>query len=492
MRAVRSLLATGVVLAGAACASAGAPMGEPAAPTAGVDAAVSAFPTTPPQPGPAPDFTMPAITERSLPNGMRVLYVPRGQLPLVQAVLVTRGGQADDPADRPGLAAFTAGMLDDGAGGRSALELAAEIEQLGASLATGAGWDAAQVSLQVLRNRLPEALALMADVAIRPDFPAAEVDRVRAERLTALARARDEAGAIAANAFAALVFGDDHPYGRLATQEVVAGFDAPLLRDFHQRFYRPGASTLILVGAVDESLHDLVERSFGGWTDAPVPAVTAPAPPADAATRIYLVDRPGSAQSEVRIGHTGVHRATEDFDALQVLNTLLGGSFTSRLNQNLRETHGYTYGAGSTFAMRRGTGPFQASAAVVTAMTDSSVVQFFHELNRIRDEAVPAAELERAKQYVALRLPQQLETTGQLAARLTELVTYDLPLDYYDNYIERILAVDAADVERVAREYVRPDEAVVVVVGDRSIVEAGLRALPFGEVEVRAVEEFVR
>jgi zinc protease len=450
------------------------------------------YPTTPPAPGPAPSFTMSLPVERTLSNGLTVLYLPRGELPLVQAVLVTRGGSMDDPATTPGLASFTAEMLDEGAGGRDALELAAEIEQLGASLGVGESWDAAQISLQVLREQLPEALRLMADVVIRPDFPEAELARVREERLTELASARDEAAIIAGNAFSSLVYGSDHPYGRLSSQASIREIDRQMLQEFHQRYYRPGVSTLVLAGAVDPSMHPMVEAAFGEWRQGTVPAASIPDPPPTPTTRIYLVDKPGAAQSEIRIGHPAVGRDTPDYYALQVLNTLLGGSFTSRLNQNLRETHGYTYGAGSGFAMRLGRGPFSAGAAVVTEKTDSAVIEFFRELNRIRDEVVPADELDRAKQFLALRLPQQMETTGQIAGRLAELAVYDLPLDYYGDYVEQIMAVTAADVQRVAREYVHPDRAAVVVVGDRQVIEPGLQELPVGTVEVRDIGEFVR
>lgn len=477
----------------AACAPAAppppaaAPVQQPAA--AGPPAS---YPTTAPTVGAAPALSLPAPAERTLANGLRVLYVPRRDLPIVQALLVTRGGLGDDPARTPGLAAFAAEMLDEGAGGRSPLELAEALERLGASLWTGAGWDNAQVSLQVLRGRLPDALRLMADVAVRPDFPEREVTRVREERLTELNRARDEARIIAGNAFAALLYGETHPYGRVATTEAVGRIDRRALVDFHRRHYRPNAATLILVGDVDVADHALVEAAFGAWARAAVAATETPRAREAQATRIVLIDRPGAAQSEIRIGHPAVARDNPDFYPLQVLNTLLGGSFTSRLNQNLRETHGYTYGARSAFAMRLGAGPFEASAAVVTAKTDSAVIEFFNELRRIRDVPVPADELERAKRYVALGLPQQFETSAQVAQRIAQLVVYGLPLDYYNSYVQQIMAVSAADVQRVAREYVRPDRSAVVVVGDQRTIEAGLRALPVGALEIRRAEEFVR
>lgn len=455
--------------------------------------APAAFPTTPPRPGPAPSLTLPAPVRRSLPNGLEILYVRHGALPVVHATLVTRGGTSDEPAGLTGLAAFTADMLDEGAGGRTALELADALAQLGATLSTGAGWDAAQIDLHALRHRFPAALALMAEVAMRPDFPPAEVERLREEELTDLARARDEPRVIAGNAFASIVYGPGHPYGRIPSTESVRRIDRAALEDFHRGFYRPGASTLILVGDVDpEALHPVVEEAFGGWSGAAPAAPVAPAAPETGRTTIYLIDKEGAAQSEIRIGHPGVARDHPDYFPLVVLNTVLGGSFTSRLNTNLRETHGFAYGAGSSFAMRRGAGPFLAGSAVFTAKTDSAVVEFFRELRRIRDEPVPVDELERAKNFVALGLPRRFETTTGVASQLADLETYGLSIDFYNDYVQRIMAVGPADVQRVAREHLRPERAVVVVVGDVRSVEPGLRALDVGPLEIRETLEFVR
>jgi predicted Zn-dependent peptidase len=430
---------------------------------------------------------------RRLSNGLEVLYVRHGRLPLVHATLVTRGGSSADPAATPGLAGFVAEMLDEGAGGRNALELSAALELLGAQLQTGAGTDAAFVDIQVLPKHLPEALRLMADVAARPDFPESDLDRLRDERITALTSARDEPRIIASNAFASLVFGAAHPYGRLPAVESTREINRETLSRFHQSYYRPEGSTLILVGDVEAaSIHPEVERAFDGWTGrADTPAAVGEVA-ALGATRIYLVDKPEAAQSEIRIGHPGVARNNPDYFPLVVLNTILGGSFASRLNTNLRETHGFAYGASSSFAMRLGEGPFTASSAVFTAKTDSAVVEFFNELRRIRDEQVSVDELERARNYVALGFPRRFETTGGVAAQLADLKVYGLSMDFYNNYVPRVMAVTAADVQRVAREYLQPDRAAVVVVGDVSQIESSLRALPLGPVEIRQTEEFVR
>lgn len=452
-----------------------------------------AFPTTPPEPGPAPSLSLPTPERRTLPNGLQVLYVRHGTLPIVHATLVTRGGISDDPAGLTGMAAFAAAMLDEGAAGRGALQLSDEMARLGARLTTNVGWDAAYVDLHVLPNRLPEALRLMADVAIRPDFPQAELERMREEELTELARGGDEPRVIAANAFASLVYGAEHPYGRITGTEAVRRIDREALREFHGSFYRPGASTLILVGDVDaDGLHQTVQQAFGGWSGAatsPPAAVTAT--PETAGTTLFLIDKPGAAQSEVRIGHPGVARDHPDHFPLLVLNTILGGSFTSRLNTNLRETHGFTYGARSSFAMLREAGPFTASAAVITAKTDSAVAEFFRELNRIRDEPVSAAELERAKSYVALGLPRRFETTQAVASQLADLTTYGLSMDFFNDYVLEVMEVTAADVQRVAREHVRPDRSVVVIVGDLQAIEPGLRALGL-PIDIRSTGEFIR
>jgi len=457
--------------------------------------AAQQFPPTPPTLGPAPTVTPPVPVQRTLANGMKVIYVRQPELPVVSAALVIRGaGTTQDPASLPGLASFTASMLDEGAAGKGALQIADALDLLGASLGTGAGWDAANVNLYVLKKNFAPALGIMADVVLRPDFNAPDVQRVRDERVTNLTRAKDEPTAIANNAFQSLVYGARHPYGRFATVEATRTLDRDKVMAFHHAAYRPENATLILVGDVDPSLQPMVEQAFGAWRD--MGAATSMEGSLDAPqignTTIYLVDKPGAAQSEIRIGHPGVARNTPDFFALQVLNTLLGGAFTSRLNMNLRETHAWTYGARSGFSMRQGAGPFTAQAGVVTAKTDSSLVEFFRELNRIRTEPIPAEELEKAKRYVALGFPQQLETTQDVSGRLSELVTYGLDTSFFGSYVRGIMAVTADDVKRAADRYVRPGNAVVVVVGDRSQIEAGIRAANLGPVEIKDVGEFVR
>jgi zinc protease len=483
--------AISALVAIAGCGAHGTPTGAPAA--SGLSAPGAGFPTSPPALGPAPELSLPEPVRHTLANGLQVVYVRHGTLPVVHATLVTPAGSARDPGTRPGLAAFTAQMLDEGAGGRSSLDLAATVELLGATLSAGASWDASFVDLHVLRDRLADALPLLADVVIRPDFPDGELQRVRDERITELQRGRDDPRLVAGHAFNALVYGDDHPYGRLPAVETTRQIQQRDLRVFHEAHYRPGGSTLILVGDVDPAaLHPAVERAFGGWTGAAAPAALVRAADHAPRTTVYLIDVPGAAQSEIRVGHPGVARDNPDYFPLIVLNTLFGGSFTSRLNTNLREVHGYAYGASSAFNMRLGAGPFLASSAVFTAKTDSALVQFFHELERIRTVPVADDELQRAQNFVALGLPRRFETTQAVAAQLAQLEIYGLSMDFYNEFVRRVMAVTPQDVQRVAQQYIQPERSVVVVVGDRAEVEEGLRGLNLGAVELRELAEFVR
>lgn len=445
--------------------------------------------TRPPALGPAPALRLPPVQTATLPNGLVLAVVEMHKVPVVDVSLVLDAGSVADPADLPGLATFTANMLDEGAGRRSALEISEEADFLGANLNTGAGYDVASVTLHVAKRQLGAALDLMADIALRPAFADSEITRQRDLRRTQILQQRDQPVAMAGLAFPAIVFGAQHPYGRPlnGTEASTALLDRTRVAQFYQTYYRPQNAKLLVIGDITlAEAQALVTARFGAWERGTTPAATAAATPAAPVARtIFLVDKPGAAQSVIRIGNVGVPRSSADFFPLQVLNTILGGSFTSRLNQNLRETHGYTYGANSQFAMRRMAGPFQAGASVQSAKTDSSLIEFMRELRRIRDEAVPQAELDKAKAYITLGLPGDFETTQGAAGRYRDLLTYGLPLEYYGGYIDRLNAVTAADVQRVARQYLDLDHFAIVVVGDRSLIEAGIRALNEGPISIR-------
>ena len=450
----------------------------------------------PPRPGSPPTLTLPPLQKLTLANGLRVWVMEHHEVPLVQANLVVLSGAAADVPGQFGAASITAAMLDEGAAGKAALALADSVEFLGAQLSTAASFDSSAVRMSAPAARLREALDLLADVALMPDFPAEELDRLRTERLTGLLQARDDPASLVGLAFPRLLFGAEHRYGTSAggTETSLKALGVGELRAFHRSHYRPENAVLIVVGDITPpALQPLLEPRFGTWKadGPPAPPFPVRASPQPGTRQIYIVDKPGAAQSQIRIGLVGVPRSTPDYVALDVLNTILGGSFTSRLNQNLRETHGYSYGASSRFDMRRAAGPFFATAGVQTDKTAEALKEFFNELNRILTP-IPQDELEKAKNYSALSFPGEFETTGQLAGKLEEIATYGLPEDVFTKYVGLVQAVTAADLARVAKTYLLLDRMVVVVVGDRASIEAPIRAAGFGPVTVVPVDDVMR
>lgn len=447
----------------------------------------------PPVPGPAPALTLPAIQKQRLSNGLQVWLVEQHEVPVAQVNLVVRSGSADDPAGKFGVASLTAAMLMEGAGSLSSLDLADAVDFLGADLSAASASDLSAVRLHTPVARLAEALPLMADVAQRPMFAQADLDRLRQQRLTSVMQGRDDANTIAALAFARTLFGTTHRFGTatMGTTATLRAFTVDDLRAFHAAAYRPDNATLIVVGDVAAAaVLPLLEKSFGGWKapSGAVTHVTQPAPPARTRREVYLVDKPGAPQTQIRIGFVGVPRSTPDYFPLEVMNTVLGGSFSSRLNLNLREEHGYTYGANSFFDMRKDAGPFTAFAGVQTDKTAESLKEFFNELTGIL-QPVPADELARGKNYVALGLPSGFETTGDISRRLEETLVYGLPDDYFSRYVPNVQAVTTADVQRVARAYLRADRMAVVIVGDRKAIEPGIRALNLGPVNIITIDQ---
>jgi predicted Zn-dependent peptidase len=435
---------------------------------------------------------MPPIQKRALSNGLPVWIVELHKVPVAQINLLVISGSADDPPGRYGAASFASAMLEEGAGTRSALEVADAIDFLGADLSAGSGIDSTAVRLHVPTARLADALPIMADVALRPTFPKDELDRQRQQRLTSLLQGRDDPPTISAIAFSRILYGKGHRYGtaQMGTAETIKTLTADDLRGFYTSAFRPENAILLAVGDITaDKAMPLFEKSFGSWK-ASGAAASEKLPPTDEppARQMYLIDKPGAPQSQIRIGRIGVPRSTPDFFPLQVLNTILGGSFTSRLNNNLREVHGYAYGASSAFDMRGAAGPFYAAAGVQTDKTAEALKEFFNELTAIL-KPVPAEELARAKNYVAMRYPSAFETTGDISRRLEDALVYKLPDDYFAKYVQNIQAVTAADVSRVAQKYIRPDHVAVVVVGDLKAIEPGIRALNLGPITVMTIDE---
>jgi len=472
--------------AGAAPPTSAAPAGpgQSAATPAGRSRKPEAAPDTSklPKPGPNPSFTLPPAERRTLSNGLGVLVVRHPELPIVAMDLVVKMGAAGDPAGQGGLASLTADLLDEGTRARSALDISDQLSAIGSSLSVNAGWDSTTANLLTLKRHLDRALDIYADVLLNPAFAEKEFARLRDTRLASFRQRRDDPAQIANIVYTSLLYGQAHPYGHPLTgdEASVRGLTAADARKFYEAFYRPNNATLIVVGdtTADEVVPKL-ERAFGKWEKGHVPAVDVTAAPARRERpTLYIVDRPGSAQSVIQVGHVGVPRSNPDFFPLLVLNTLLGGQFTSRINMNLREEKGYTYGARSSFDFRRGAGPFAATAPVFTGVTKESVVELLKELRGVRGEMpVTPAELEYAKQAIIRGFPRTFETPTQIADRLETVVTYDLPETYFNTYMERVQAVTLEDINRVANQHLRPDRLAVVVVGDRRQIEPGLRSV---------------
>ena len=447
--------------------------------------------TKPPTLGAPPSLTPPQISTRELSNGLKIVVLEQHELPLVDVMLQIRSGGESDPAGKAGMAALVAAMLSEGTTNRPALQIADQAAFLGIQVNASSGWEQSTVSLHTPTAQLDSALALFSDVALRPSFPAPDLERVRKVRLTALQQLRDRAPAIADRAFASAVFSDQHPYGRpLAGTEVsVASITRDDVQRFYTTYYRPNNATLLVVGDVrPDDVERRARELFGAWARATVPAAPAVTPSGAKGTRVVIVDKPGAEQTSFRLGGIGAPRTTSDYYPLQVMNTILGGSYTARLNANLRETRGFTYGAFSGFGLRRSAGPFIASAEVVTAKTDSALMEFLKELRGIRD-TVPADELAKAKRYLQLGLPSNFETTQGIAQEFLPLIAYGIPLDFHASAVQRYGAVTQADVQRVARQYVDPDRLTIIVVGDRKVIEPGIRALNPGEIITREIRD---
>jgi zinc protease len=442
-----------------------------------------------PAAAPEPTFHPPPWKRFKLKNGLEVFLIEFHDLPLVDFNLMIKTGGAANPADKAGLADLTAKMLDEGTKTRSALEIADQIAGLGATLSTGGTWDASNVSLSTLSKNLDPALAIFADVVQHPAFDDKEFKRVQDNTLTAITRRKDSPPTVATLALSHLLYGQKHPYGwpMSGTEASIKKLGPADLRAFYDANYHPNNAALIVAGDTTEAaLRGKLDTAFKGWRSKHVAAKKPPAPAGAAGeTKIFLIDKAGAPQSSIRVGLVGIERTSPDYFPVTVMNLILGGGFY-RLDLNLREGKGWTYGARSSFDSRKTAGPFSAGGEFVAPHSADSVAEILKELNAIRDGDVTDAELARAKDQISKSFPARFATRASVAAQLAELAVYGFPDSYLTDYTRKIVAVSKDDVRRVARKYLDPAHLTIVVVGDRKSVEGPLAKL--APVELRDLD----
>jgi zinc protease len=443
-----------------------------------------------PKLGPTPEIRLPKIQKAELPNGLRIWLVENHKVPMVAFNLVLSAGSERDPLATPGMASMAAAMMQEGTATRTSLQIADEIDAIGATMNLTSQTDYASASLNCLTKHLDAALGVYADVLIHPTFPEKEFARVKNDRLTALLQQKDRPTTIASMAFGKILYGAGHPYGNdvNGTEQSIKGLNREDIVRFYQTNYHPNNATLLVVGDVTMAIVlPRVTQAFAEWQKADVSAAPSFATPAIGTRKIYLVDKPGAAQSEIRIGYPALARTTPDFFSVSLMNTVLGGQFSSRLNSNIRERRGFSYGVRSAFQFTRLPGPFVASGGVQTAKTDSALQEFLREIDLMRDKGMTAEELEFAKDRTNGTFAISFETPAQIAAALVNIVVYGLPEDYLVNYLKNVDAVTLADAQRVARQYLDTSKMAIVVVGDLKVIRPGIEQMKVGPIVVADV-----
>jgi zinc protease len=443
-----------------------------------------------PKPGPSRQLQLATPQSATLGNGLTLILSERRGLPIVAANLVLRTGSDANPLDKPGLANFVAATLDEGTTTRSSLQIADEVAQLGGSLTTGSSMDATTVSGRSLTKNFPALLDVLADVVLHPSFPAEEIERQRASRLAALVQQRDNPSQVAAQVMASALYGSKHPYG-FAEIGTVAAVKAVMRSDmeaFWKQNFVPNNAALVVAGDISMTeLRALADKTFGSWARG-TPASPSLGEPTTTPARIVIVDKPGSPQTQVRVAGIGAARSSPDFRPMQVMNLALGGLFSSRINMNLREAHGYTYGASSGFSFRRAPGPFQVASGIRTDVTGPAIGEIFKELRGMVDRPVSPDELTKAKDALANSLPGAFESSANAVGNFSNVFIYNLGLDYYTKYAAQVNAVTPEQALEMAKKYLVPEKMVVIAVGDRAKIEPELKKMNLGAIEIRDPE----
>ncbi len=445
--------------------------------------------TSPPPLGAAKNLELPPLQRFNLSNGLNVLLVEKHTVPLVQINVLMQTGAFDDPEGKEGLSSFAMDMLDEGAGSLDALQLADEIEFLGAWISTYSSNFSSGVNTNTPVSKLDPVLKIIADILLRPILAEQDIERVRKLRLSGLLQAYDEPNVIAIRAFGKALFDASSPYGKFPNEQSVKSYTRNDIDNFRKTNFVTGNTTVIIVGDVSRAtITPLLEKYFSDYPAGNVDKKPRPIPAQVKGRPIHIIDKPGAAQSVIRIGRIGPPRSTVDYENIVVANTILGGSFTSRLNTNLREVHGYSYGAGSSFNFWNIPSPFTASSSVQTDVTGPALGEFFKEFKNIRS-ALPQGDFERGKNYEALGYASNFESNTSIANELTGLILYQLPDSYFNTYVERVLKVNKKGVEAAAKKYIVPDNMLVVIVGDRQKIEEGIKKLNLGKITYSSIED---
>lgn len=436
--------------------------------------------TVVPTAAPDPEAKIPAWTRSTLSNGAQLVVVERHTLPLINFSMSFVGGSNQlEPAEKAGLGSLTASMMTEGTTRRSAEDISNALQLLGSSVGFGIGGESGSVGFRSLKDKFEPTLAILVEEMLHPAFPSAALERLKQRSIVSLRQSADQTSGIAANVYPKLLYGDSHPYGRRPTEETINAITLQDIAAFHKAFFQPSRAVITIVGAITHNeARAILEKAFAEWPAGGAPAsFTYPTPPAGKPTTIYIVDKPGAVQSTFSIGLVGPARNTPDYYALRVMNTLFGELFQSRLNGNIREAKGWSYGVGSGFSFGRGPGQFRAGGDIQTDKTDSALVEFMKEIKGIRGEkAVTDDELRAAKAALVASLPSSLATINGVTGMVSEVFVQGLPEDYWQQFARQVNAVTAADVQRVARQYIDADRLAILIVGDRAKIEAPVKA----------------
>jgi zinc protease len=443
-----------------------------------------------PKPAPPRLYRFPRFTEETLPSGLRLVVAPVEKLPLVTILVVVDAGATIDEAGKEGVAALTADALLEGTSEFDGVQLTERFEQLGTAVESGADWDSAFIKLTVLADRLEEATSLLGDAIGNPAFPEREVERLKAERLSEILQLETEPRGLADEKFSEFLYAAESRYARpdAGSAESVTALTKADVESFFRRHYRVGSTTVVVSGATTAATaRSLITKAFGQWPAGSASGRALVASPRANTRTVNIVNKPDAPQSELRVGHVGLPRKHPDFFPTLVMNAVLGGLFGSRINMNLREAHGYTYGASSYYDWRRGPGPFVVSTAVQSDVTVPALREVFSEIDRIRSERISEEELSLARDYLDGVFPIRYETTTAIASALANIVIYGLSPDYYDTYRSRVTQITTEDVLRAAKDHLHPNQLQTVIVGDAGAIKDSVAQLELGQLKLHSV-----